>query len=69
MTTRQHKIEWVKAAITEFFKKNPKGKISAERFLAEFSLFFGSTERTGKEILKILEKTKFIKINGDEISK
>jgi hypothetical protein len=65
---RKKKVEWLKDAISLFFSKKPTGKISRDKLVAEFSLENNSTERTGKEILKILATTGLIKIEGDEIT-
>lgn len=63
------KIEWLKKAISTFFKEKPKDEISKKKLIAEYCLAFNSTERTGKELLRILEETGFIKIEGDGIRK
>jgi hypothetical protein len=67
--TRRFKIAWMENTIQAFFSKKPRGIISKERLLAEFSLANGSTERTGREILTLLEKTDRINIEEDDITK
>jgi hypothetical protein len=67
--TRQIKIEWLKDTINDFFKSKPKEKIDLKKLVSVFILELNSTERTAKEILKALELSGFIKIEGDYISK
>lgn len=55
--------------IEHFFKKRPDSVISKKKLIAEFALSQGSTERTGKEIISLLEQTGKIKIEGDNILK
>jgi len=58
---RKEKTDWMKQTIEGFFSKTPAGAIDKDKLLAEFCLEFNSTERTGKEILKILNSTGLIK--------
>lgn len=67
--TRQHKIEWMRKAVETYFNKKPAGTIDKHKLLAEFSIHNNSSERTGDEILRLLEKTNFIKVDDDEIRK
>ena len=65
--TRRSKIGWIKNIIQSFFSQKKDGIISRDKLIATFALENNSTERTGKEIIKLLEKTGYIKVNGDEI--
>jgi len=67
--SREVKVGWLTHRIEDFFKKRPAGVISKEKLLAEFALRNMSTMRTGIEILTLLEKTNFIKVKGDDITK
>ncbi len=63
--TREAKIQWLKKVIVTY-----KGLIiSKEKLLSEFCLQNNSSMKTANEILKLLEQTKLIKINGDEVIK
>jgi len=63
--TREAKIQWLKNVIVTY-----KGLIiSKEKLLSEFCLQNNSSMKTANEILKLLEQTKLIKINGDEVIK
>lgn len=67
--SRQYKVGWLKSKIDNFFKSEPKGVISYKKLVSAFALDTFSTERTGKEIIKILSDTGFIKLNGDNITR
>jgi hypothetical protein len=59
---RARKVLWFKDTIRLFFAEN-KGKfIDKDKLISEFCLEFDSTERTGREILKVLVETGYINI-------
>jgi hypothetical protein len=43
-------------------------EVSKVRLIAEFAMANNSTERTGREIIELLEKTDRIKVEGDIIT-
>lgn len=67
--SRKVKVEWMKEVIHSFWLTKPGKAISKEVLISEFALAHDSTERTAKEILKLLATSKYILINGDEILK
>lgn len=67
--TRRKKIEWLKDAISSFFRKKEGGAISKSKLIAEFALANSSTQRTGEELIEMLRQTGFIKVYLDEIKK
>ena len=66
---RAERVEWIKETIDGFFVKSPSGSINRDKLVAQFCEQFNSTERTGKEILKMLENTNFIIIKANSIFK
>ena len=61
--TRRFKIAWFMARVQE--GANIKIPIDKEKLVSEFSIFFGSTKRTGLEILDALEgASKIITVGG-----
>jgi hypothetical protein len=58
---RARKVEWFKETVRLFFAENKGKVIDKDKLISEFCIEFNSTERTAKEILKILEDTENIK--------
>jgi len=67
--TRLNKISWMRGKINWFFDIHPNGSIEKSKLLAEFAIANSSTERTGEEILRLLEKSGEITLKGEEICK
>ena len=65
--TRREKIEWMKNFIAVFFREKPGEVIDRKKLLAMFALENYSSERVGQEILKLLDRTDYIQLEGDEI--
>lgn len=57
--TRQQKAGWIEKQIDEARKKN-QHYIVLDKFLARFAHELGTTERTGLEILHMMEKLGYI---------
>ena len=64
--SRIDKTKWLRETINTFFH-NTKDPMDVSKLLAAFALENGSTERTGKEILGLLEKVGFVKLKGGHI--
>ena len=64
--TRRVKIDWINTMIKAAMDKNIE--VSKVRLIAEFAMANNSTERTGREIIELLEKTDRIKVEGDIIT-
>lgn len=58
--TRQEKIDFMKATITEFFKRKVAGRIDQDKLISEFMIKHNSTYRTGEELVNMLEDSGFI---------
>jgi hypothetical protein len=67
--TRLLKIEWLKNTIQSFFTKKPDLVISKQRIIAEFCIAHNSTDRTAKELLKVMENMGLIVIEKDNIKR
>lgn len=67
-TTRGYKIAYLREKINKYFEKNPKGKLSKNKILADFIVSQNSTKRTGLEILFAMMNKNEISIDGDEIT-
>lgn len=67
--TMQSKYEWMMQTIKHFFLNDPEGVgvIDRGKLLAEFALANFTTERIGKDILRVLEKTLYIRVKGNDI--
>jgi hypothetical protein len=61
LNKRARKVEWFLETVRLFFAENKEKVIDKDKLISEFCLVFNSTERTAKEILKILEDTEQIK--------
>lgn len=59
--SRLEKVEWMKQAISTFFKQNKGKAIDANRLISHFTMEHTSSRRTGMEILKSLSDVGYIK--------
>lgn len=67
-TSRVTKVKWLSDAIEDFFIEYPDAHLDKRKILSQFGLRFGSTWRTGVEILKMLESVKLIHIDKNNIT-
>lgn len=65
--TRREKQAWIEMVLS-MAVKGKKEPLSKKKLLAEFSLQMFSSRRTGLEILKAMEASERIKIEGDNVS-
>jgi len=60
-------MEWLKDAISSFFKADPNGSIDKDKLVSQFCIKFLSSERVPKEILKTFKNVGLIKMKGNDI--
>ena len=68
LRTRRQKISWIKGTLEHLFQSGADF-VALDVFLANFAYANDSTERTGRDILKLMEKMGEISIKGNEILK
>tara|TARA_R100001530_G_scaffold136178_1_gene115637 strand:- start:333 stop:575 length:243 start_codon:yes stop_codon:yes gene_type:complete len=68
-STRRYKVAWIEEKLGIFFAANPKGAVSKKKLVSAFALETASTQRTGLEIVALLNDSDIINVEGDDITR